>query len=109
MNALTLLKTIHQFYKNILIEETEDKEVHESVTITLQNTTQEHERNVSSSYCHDVNSTEIDYSSVDTRAPVVPADNKKVEFVNSLKECVEKNNASVPILDFPATKIEPLR
>ena len=86
MNALTLLKTIHRFYKNILIKEPEDKEVHDSVTITLQNTTQEHERNVSSSYCHDVNSTEIDYSSVDTRAPVVPADNKKVEFVNSKKE-----------------------
>ena len=109
MNALTLLKTIHRFYNNILIEEPEDKEVHDSVTITLQNTTQEHERNVSSSYCHEVNSTEIDYSSVDTRAPVVPADNKKVEFVKSLKECAEENNASVPILDFPATKKEPLR
>ena len=109
MNALTFLQKNHKSYNNIFIVEPKKKTLQGDVDIVFDGHNLDDENKVSSSYCHDVESLDITFSTVETIKSAVPENDANVDFVNNLKECVKKHNASVPIFDFPPTKNEPLR
>ena len=109
LNALTFLKTNNKVYYEIDIVPPVAATIKGKVEFTLNDNVQHNEKSVSSSYCHDVGSTDITYSTVDSSNSVVPENNADVAFVDDLKKTVKKSNLSVPIFDFPPTKKEPLR
>ena len=108
ITSLKTLKKIHRSYTDINIEEPPENNKNSNV-VMLDKSLCENERNVSSAYCHDDLTTDVTYLSVGANAPTVSSNRKKVDFVNSLKQCVKDNNASVSTFDFPPSKIEPLR
>ena len=105
----SFLQKKHKSYNNIFILEPEKEILQGNVDIVFDGHSLDEENKVSSSYCHDVELVNITFSMVETIKSAVSENDTNVDFVNNLKECVKKHNASVPIFDFPPTKNEPLR
>ena len=108
MDALNLLKVIHKCYDDVFIDKM-PKVLTERRQLELNQSIRDSDRSINQSHCHDAPTSEITYSAVALAPPIVPKDNSKVSFVNKLKKCAKDTKTTIPVLDFPPTKEEPMR
>ena len=108
IDALKKLKQIHCYYNEVTLDESA-KFDNSTQNVHIPNNVQEDDNNISSSYCHDLPSSEITYSTANIQNPSVPSSHKNSLIINDLEISAKKYKWSVPVLNFLPTKDKPIR
>ena len=116
IEAIQLLQKIHSCYKDVILDEgvtMETKNVAiddptNNPSMKLSKEIKEDDEKISSSYCHDADSSGITYSCIDDPPSSIPTSNKNISIIKDLRRTAETKKQSIPVLNFPPTSENPI-